>query len=201
MINVIVFGVVVLMVRRRAIVAPGLCADHKKRQRRAVMLTWTGILLGLVLLYVGAASPLGFWGMMLGVLVLLGSIVAGMLFARVVYANRIDKTYVRLKGCGDPVSDGVVGRGGCLVTLDEWALCLGWSLSTLFHLPSVVHNQGLATRKERRLCQKTSCSKVPSLIKRTCSPCPWSISMPHPDGTPAPLGSRKSSAAISHTPP
>lgn len=101
LINIIIFWVVVLMVRRRAIVAPGLCTDHKNRHRRAVWLTWTGSLFGLVLLYVGAASPLGFWGMMIGLLITLGSIVAGMLFARVVYAKRIDKTYVRLKGCGD----------------------------------------------------------------------------------------------------
>ena len=35
------------------------------------------------------------------VLITLGSLVAGMLFARVVYAKKIDKRYVRLKGCGD----------------------------------------------------------------------------------------------------
>jgi hypothetical protein len=105
LINVIVFGVVVLMVRRRAIVLPGLCARHQKRHRHAVRLAWIGVLFGLVLLYVGAASPLGLWRMLLGMLIVLGSIVAGMLFARVVYAKRIDKIYVRLKGCGDPFLD------------------------------------------------------------------------------------------------
>lgn len=101
LLNVIVFGVVVFMVRRRAIVAAGLCSNHQKRHRRAVRLTWTGIVLGIVLMSIGAASPLGIWGMLVGVLVTLGSLVAGMLFARVVYAKRIDKAYVRLKGCGD----------------------------------------------------------------------------------------------------
>lgn len=105
--NVIVFGVVVFMVRRRAIVAAGLCSDHQKRHRRAVRLTWTGIVLGIILMSVGAASPLGFWGMLAGVLVTLGALVAGMLFARVVYAKRIDKTYVRLKGCGEPFLNGL----------------------------------------------------------------------------------------------
>jgi hypothetical protein len=101
-INLVIFGVLVLMLRRKAIVAPGLCAEHKRRHRRAVRLRWTGLLSGLVLSYVGAASPFGLWAMLLGVLIMLGAIVAGMVFARIVYAKRIDKTYVRLKGCEAP---------------------------------------------------------------------------------------------------
>lgn len=103
--NLLIFGVVVLIVRKQAIVVAGLCTEHKKRHRRAVGLRWIGILSGLVLMPVGAASPLGVWGMMLGVLILFGSVVAGMLFARIVYAQRIDKTYVRLKGCGPTFLD------------------------------------------------------------------------------------------------
>jgi hypothetical protein len=103
--NVIIFAVVASVMRKKAIVVPGLCAEHKKRRRYAVTQGWTGFLSGLVLLYVGAASVLGFWGMMLGVLVMVGSIVWGMIFSRVVYAKRIDKSYVRLKGCGAPFLD------------------------------------------------------------------------------------------------
>jgi hypothetical protein len=102
LLNVLIYAVVAMVVRKKATVAPGLCAEHKKRRGRAITLGWIGFLSGIVLVYVGEASALGFWGAMLGVLVMLGSIAAGMIFARIVYAKRIDESYVRLKGCGAP---------------------------------------------------------------------------------------------------
>jgi hypothetical protein len=99
--NVIIYAIVAMVVRKKAIVNPGLCAEHKTRRQRAITFGWAGFLGGLVLVYLGAASSFGFWGMVGGVVVMLGSIAGGIIFGRIVYARAIDKSYVRLKGCGE----------------------------------------------------------------------------------------------------
>jgi hypothetical protein len=96
----LIFVIVVLIVRKKATVAPGLCGDHQKYHRRAQIFRWAGILSGLVLLFAGAASAFGLWGSMFGALILLSSIAVWMRFGRVVYAQKIDSTYARLRGCG-----------------------------------------------------------------------------------------------------
>jgi hypothetical protein len=45
-------------------------------------------------------SSWGIWGALLGVLLILGSVIGGLIFGRIVYAKKIDESYVRLKGCG-----------------------------------------------------------------------------------------------------
>lgn len=99
--NIIIFALVAFLARKTATVAPGLCVEHKKRRRTAIALAWAGALIGIVVMYVGMATPFGVWGAAMGALVILASIVAGMIFGRVVYASRIDKSYVRLKGGGE----------------------------------------------------------------------------------------------------
>ena len=60
--NIIVFALIAFVIRRRATVAPGLCLEHKRRRRTAIKLAWTGALIGIVVMYVGMATPLGVWG-------------------------------------------------------------------------------------------------------------------------------------------
>ena len=48
----------------------------------------------------GSGSSGGGVEAFVGILAILVSIIVGMIFGRVVYAKKIDKTYVRLKGCG-----------------------------------------------------------------------------------------------------
>ena len=100
--NVLIFAIVAMGVRKKAIVSPGLCAYHKKRRRNVIALAWFGVVAGLILNYIGMSSSAGVWGVLVGTLVVLGSIVFGMVRGRVVIPTRIDKDYVRLKGCGEP---------------------------------------------------------------------------------------------------
>jgi hypothetical protein len=100
--NFLIFAIVAMVVRKKAIVSPGLCANHKKRRRNVIALAWTGFITGVVLIYVGASTAAGIWGTLIGVLVMLGSILFGMIAGRIVVPTRIDKSYVRLKGCGEP---------------------------------------------------------------------------------------------------
>jgi hypothetical protein len=105
LVNVIIYAIVAAVVRRNAWVSAGLCMEHKKRRRLALISAWTGSLSGIVLIYLGMASSWGVWGSLLGFLLILGSVIGGLIFARIVHAKKIDKTYVRLKGCGTAFLD------------------------------------------------------------------------------------------------
>jgi hypothetical protein len=100
--NLVVFAIVAVVVRKKALIAPGLCGEHKKRRRNALVVGWVGSLSGFVTLVVSAGGSLGFWGVLLGLFVTIGSIIVGMVYGRIVYASKIDAGHVRLKGCGEP---------------------------------------------------------------------------------------------------
>jgi hypothetical protein len=101
LINIIIYAVVGAFVRKRANVAAGLCAEHKKRRRLAITLGWVGFVTGVALLTWGFHDTAANGGVfaLAGLLVALGSSVTARVLSRIVYAQRIDKNYVRLKGC------------------------------------------------------------------------------------------------------
>ena len=107
LINLIIYAIVATIVRRRARVAVGLCAAHKQRRRRAITFGWGGFITGVVLMMWGFNDSTGNGGVfaVVGILVTLGSIVTGMIMARIVYARKIDKSYVWLKGCSPEFLD------------------------------------------------------------------------------------------------
>jgi hypothetical protein len=105
LINIIIYAIVAAIVRKRARVAAGLCAAHKKRRRLALTFAWIGLLLGPALIGMGVADSSLAVAAAVGALVTLGGAIAGIVMARVVYAQKIDKNYVWLKGCGDPFLD------------------------------------------------------------------------------------------------
>lgn len=98
--NVLIYAIVAAVIRKKVFVSAGLCKEHKKRRRIALTVAWTGALGGIVLVFVGMGSSFGVWGALLGVLLILGSIIGGLIGARIVYAKKIDKNYACLKGCG-----------------------------------------------------------------------------------------------------
>jgi hypothetical protein len=98
--NLIIYLVTAMIVRKKAVVAPGLCQQHKQRRSRVLLLGWLGIIVGLGMLVYGASND-GPGVMILGVLVCLVSIILCLILARIVYPKRIDKAFVRLKGCGE----------------------------------------------------------------------------------------------------
>jgi hypothetical protein len=107
LINVLLYAIVGVIVRRRAVVAPGLCAEHKKRRRMAILLGWVGFITGIALLTWGFRDSTVGGGQFLvtGILLVLLSILASIILARIVYAQKIDRSYVRLKGCGPEFLD------------------------------------------------------------------------------------------------
>ncbi|HEX7236043.1 MAG TPA: hypothetical protein VF405_03705 [Gammaproteobacteria bacterium] len=103
LLNILIFAIVALIMRKKAVVSAGLCSDHKKRRRNVLTAAWIGVLGGGFLLFEGIASPSASALMPLaGVVFIVGSIIVGMAMGRVVYPVRIDNDYVRVKGCGEP---------------------------------------------------------------------------------------------------
>jgi hypothetical protein len=106
--NIIVYVVVALIVRKTAVVPAGLCAQHKRRRVLAITFGWLGALAGFFAIVAGVSdSNAAGAGALIGVgiLAILLSAFLGLVFARVVYAKRIDERYLRLRGCGEPFLD------------------------------------------------------------------------------------------------
>ncbi|MBI3372429.1 MAG: hypothetical protein HY017_11840 [Betaproteobacteria bacterium] len=108
-INILLYVVVGLLIRKKATVAFGLCANHRRRRRNFLAIGWGGFFLGLVAFAVGAANMVG-WLIPLGMLIMLVAVIAGYFGARVAYPSRITAEEVRLSGCGAAFLDSLEGK-------------------------------------------------------------------------------------------
>ena len=91
-VNVLIYIIVALIVRRRAEVTYGVCAKHRLRRRVFIAVGWIGFVLSLMVIVVNPLAGLG------GVLV---AALAGIIGSRLAYPSRITKEEVRLRGCGE----------------------------------------------------------------------------------------------------
>lgn len=92
----LIYLIVALIVRKSATVDLSLCADHMRKHRTALIATWLMFLIGLafMVLAIGAESggSAGF-----GLLLLFGSVISALSWARVVTVQKIDDNYVWLR--------------------------------------------------------------------------------------------------------
>ena len=102
LINIIIYAIVGAIVRKRAIVAPGMCLVHKKRRRLWITSAWCTFGLGFALICFDNAQGLGLG---IGILLILLAVLLGIITSRIVYAHRIEPTRVWLKGCGGDFLD------------------------------------------------------------------------------------------------
>ncbi len=97
----LIYIIVALIVRKQADVNPALCADHNKRRNLGITIGWIGSLLGLAMAVAGGATET--CGLaVFGIFLMLGSMIAGLIMARIIYPDRIEKEWARFKGCGEP---------------------------------------------------------------------------------------------------
>jgi hypothetical protein len=97
--GLLLYPIVALFFRRRTPVTLGLCARHLQRRRASVALAFAGAVLGVGAIAIGVQSdllPLTF----AGVAVLLASLIAGILGARLLVVTRIGENYTRFRGAG-----------------------------------------------------------------------------------------------------
>jgi hypothetical protein len=100
LVNVIIYVVVAMIVRRSAEVSYGLCATHKRQRRRGVFIVVGGMFLSFGLIVVGIASDLAPL-IPIAILGFLVSIVIGIVRGRTLLPVRIDKSGAQFKGCGE----------------------------------------------------------------------------------------------------
>ncbi len=99
-INVLLYVLVGLLIRKKAKVALGLCARHLRRRRLFISLAVAGLIVGSVIVVAGANRDSSGGAALLGMAVILVSVVAGLIGARTAYPVGITKEEVRFKGCG-----------------------------------------------------------------------------------------------------
>ncbi len=99
LLNPLVYAIVALILRKHAVLAPGLCSLHRQRRRLGIALGWGGSLFALGLMYLGATQEI-FALVVFGLAALLGAVITGVILAPLPNPERIDQDFVRLKGCG-----------------------------------------------------------------------------------------------------
>lgn len=102
LLNLLIYLVVALIVRKRATVEVALCPQHRQSRWIHIAIAWTLVLGGGAGIVLGAndqdlAILIG-----LGILAILAGIVWGVVGARIVFARRIDPQWVKLGGAGRP---------------------------------------------------------------------------------------------------
>lgn len=100
LLNLLLYALVALLVRKRAEVGLGLCEAHARKRTMGILVGVGGTVLSLGLMFVGAAQnvPLLALAAIAGVV---ASIVAGAVMARTLLPTRIDRTGAQFKGCGE----------------------------------------------------------------------------------------------------
>jgi len=100
LINLLVYLVVALIIRKTAVIRVGLCDRHRGRRRMWIALAWSLVLLAIVVPVVmssaGWNEPLMFVGLIPPLL--LAAALIGIFGARVVYAKRIDDHHAWIGG-------------------------------------------------------------------------------------------------------
>jgi hypothetical protein len=99
LLNLLIYAIVALIVRKKAVVAPGLCARHKTRRAVALAIGWIGVAGSFAMMFAGLAQSINPAFGIVGLILLLVALLELVIVGRIVYATRIDAAYVYLKGC------------------------------------------------------------------------------------------------------
>lgn len=98
LLNLLIYLVIALFVRRRTPVTIGLCDRHRQRRRVSIGLTVVGVVASLVITAMGVqrdAVPVT----IAGIALLLASAAFGIIRSRLLVVTRIGENYTRFKGC------------------------------------------------------------------------------------------------------
>jgi len=102
-ISILIYVIVALIIRKRAVLHVGLCEQHRAKRKRVILFSWLSVFLGLIMIFVGFGTHGGI--SLLGLLVLLGAAIYGVIAARIVAPTKIEKELVWLKGPGTEFLD------------------------------------------------------------------------------------------------
>jgi hypothetical protein len=97
-VNIVIYVIVAMIVRRKAVVTYGICAKHRNRRWLFIAIGWGGVALGVLLILANAA---------LALILMLVAMLTGLFGSRLAYPARITKEEVRLGGCGEAFLDSI----------------------------------------------------------------------------------------------
>ena len=110
LINILVYAIVALCIRKKAVIHIGLCETHRAQRKWFIAGSWLAALLGLILLIAGIAENGGYL-ILFGIILLLGAAICGAAKGPVVSPAKIDREFVWVKGVGQSF----------LADLPEWS--------------------------------------------------------------------------------
>jgi DNA-directed RNA polymerase subunit RPC12/RpoP len=96
--NILILLIVVLAVRKKAVLHIGLCAKHRAQRRQALMVGWFGTLGGLALAGIGGLAFDSGWAALAGLVVFVGSAIYGGVRGTTISAVKITKENAWVKG-------------------------------------------------------------------------------------------------------
>ncbi|HEV2693970.1 MAG TPA: DUF4339 domain-containing protein [Verrucomicrobiae bacterium] len=102
--NLLVLLIVMLIVRKKAVLHIGLCERHQQQRKTAIAASVTGILGSIVLFCVAGVMSSG-WPALAGVVVLLIGVIWGIAKGRTIAATKIEKQTVWVRGAGPEFLD------------------------------------------------------------------------------------------------
>jgi hypothetical protein len=97
--NLFIYVIVAIFVRKRASVDVYLCAQHARRRKNFIIGGWSGAAVAIPLI-IGAMAANNSWLMLVGIAVLSVAIIAGLAGASLIGATRIKGNTVWLRGAG-----------------------------------------------------------------------------------------------------
>lgn len=97
LLNILIYAIVAMCVRKRATISVGLCSVHRKRRRIGIAVGWLSLLFCIL-----TVMALGFgvsgWFAIFGVFVLLAGVITGAVMSTPVTPAKIDAEFIWLKG-------------------------------------------------------------------------------------------------------
>jgi predicted Zn-ribbon and HTH transcriptional regulator len=111
LLNLLIYAVVALIVRKKAIVNVPVCPDHRKRRALIITISWVMVFLSIGMFALAASvNNTGGLFVLIGLVLLLTGIILGIVKGTLVRAMRIDERFVWVKGFGPAF----------LASLPEW---------------------------------------------------------------------------------
>lgn len=99
LVNVIVYVIIAMLVRKRSTAMVSICPEHRAQRRNAILVAWVLVLGGIAAIIAGVVNDTG-WLAVAGVAAFLGGLIYGIVRGRLVFAAKIDKERMWLGGCG-----------------------------------------------------------------------------------------------------
>jgi hypothetical protein len=98
-VNVILYVVIALIVRKRSTAMLSICQEHRTKRRNVIIISWLMVLVGFGSFFAAAAYESG-WIVAVGIALILGGIIYGIVKGRLIYPTKMDNDRVWIAGCG-----------------------------------------------------------------------------------------------------